>query len=177
MKCPNCSNEVPETANVCGYCGQRLNVAAPQKFVQTSAVELLRKSVNKTWFWLAAGAVILSAILASTRLSYLNVFLWDLMKNVIGHDTFNSIYELLIIPVLILLGFATISYWKHQRRAFVCFLGLIAVGLLFISVYFYSPLYYYYIIDAEFVIRLKNPLIFSLWVCAVWAAIDALRNR
>ena len=29
MQCPNCSNTVPDTANVCGYCGTRLRSPAP----------------------------------------------------------------------------------------------------------------------------------------------------
>ena len=29
MQCPNCQNTVPDTANVCGYCGARLRVPAP----------------------------------------------------------------------------------------------------------------------------------------------------
>ena len=29
MQCPNCSNTVPDTANVCGYCGTRLRVSVP----------------------------------------------------------------------------------------------------------------------------------------------------
>ena len=30
MQCPNCNNSVPETANVCGYCGHRLKGSVPQ---------------------------------------------------------------------------------------------------------------------------------------------------
>ena len=29
MQCPNCQNTVPDTANVCGYCGTRLRTPAP----------------------------------------------------------------------------------------------------------------------------------------------------
>ncbi len=29
MQCPNCQREVPDTAKVCGYCGTRLQSAAP----------------------------------------------------------------------------------------------------------------------------------------------------
>ena len=29
MQCPNCNNTVPDTANVCGYCGTRLRAPAP----------------------------------------------------------------------------------------------------------------------------------------------------
>jgi len=29
MQCPNCQNTVPDTANVCGYCGTRLRAPAP----------------------------------------------------------------------------------------------------------------------------------------------------
>jgi hypothetical protein len=29
MQCPNCGSEVPDSAKVCGYCGQRLKAAAP----------------------------------------------------------------------------------------------------------------------------------------------------
>lgn len=41
MKCTNCGNEVPETANVCGYCGHRLKStpapAAPPAVAQPAA--------------------------------------------------------------------------------------------------------------------------------------------
>ena len=29
MQCPNCQQVVPDTANVCGYCGTRLRAPAP----------------------------------------------------------------------------------------------------------------------------------------------------
>lgn len=66
MKCPNCSNEVPETANVCGYCGQRLKSAVPPPHsgrkratqIAESAPEIAQSSQFK-WGWLFFGALVL----------------------------------------------------------------------------------------------------------------------
>jgi hypothetical protein len=59
MKCPNCSNEVPETANVCGYCGNRLRSAAPQPKVPP----LQRSSTGiPGWTWGCIGVVLIVGI-------------------------------------------------------------------------------------------------------------------
>lgn len=50
MNCPNCSNEVPETANVCGYCGHRLKANVPVAPSETPAQQSQRQG-SSCWVW------------------------------------------------------------------------------------------------------------------------------
>ena len=61
MKCPNCSNEVPDTASVCGYCGNRLKSAAPPP--QPEVQPLQRSSTGiPGWTWGCVGVVLVVGI-------------------------------------------------------------------------------------------------------------------
>lgn len=62
MKCPNCSNEVPETANVCGYCGQRLKVAAPPPQPEARQVQQTSQGMPG-WVWGLGGFVLIGGII------------------------------------------------------------------------------------------------------------------
>ncbi|MBI5841026.1 MAG: zinc-ribbon domain-containing protein [Chloroflexi bacterium] len=64
MQCPNCNNTVPDTANVCGYCGTRLRVPAPihatpqpsQQFAAAppTVQPAPRRSRIPAWLWVVA---------------------------------------------------------------------------------------------------------------------------
>lgn len=58
MKCPNCSSEVPETANVCGYCGHRLDKrpAAPPPNVPKKA------NSGMNWLWITLGIILILCV-------------------------------------------------------------------------------------------------------------------
>ncbi|MBI3168973.1 MAG: zinc ribbon domain-containing protein [Chloroflexi bacterium] len=115
MKCPNCSNEVPETANVCGYCGQRLKSAVPPPLSTQPAAK-----IGITWRF---GTLLLGAVLMS-----LSEALWYFK----GIST-----TFLDTPVLILLAFAAFVYWQKGPRGLGCFIGLIWLGLLATFIFFF----------------------------------------
>ena len=59
MKCTNCGNEVPNTAKVCGHCGQRLKLGAPPLVARSTAV----KQALPGWAWgLIGGLVVVTGI-------------------------------------------------------------------------------------------------------------------
>jgi hypothetical protein len=63
MKCPNCSNEVPETANVCGYCGERLKPSVSVVPPQPEAREVQQTSQRiPGWAWGLGGFVLIGGI-------------------------------------------------------------------------------------------------------------------
>lgn len=61
MKCPNCSNEVPETANVCGYCGNRLKSAASPPQPQIRQAQPSSRGIPG-WVWGLGGFILIGGI-------------------------------------------------------------------------------------------------------------------
>ena len=61
MRCPNCSNEVPDTANVCGYCGQKLKVATPPPQSEVRQVQPSSGGIPG-WVWGVGGFVLIGGI-------------------------------------------------------------------------------------------------------------------
>lgn len=62
MQCPNCQNTVPDSANVCGYCGTRLRVPALPRTPQFQAIEkekpppqVSRSKGLSRWIWILLG--------------------------------------------------------------------------------------------------------------------------
>lgn len=106
--CPNCRNEVPQTANACGYCGYRLKTPAPAPqpkpvYVAPSTPPPSTQPALKSSAWWRAGAVVLAAI-------------WMSVREVIWLVSGSGVSTICLdVPVLILLGFATISYWRNER--------------------------------------------------------------
>lgn len=62
MKCPNCSNEVPETANVCGYCGNRLRSATPPPQPEVRQAQPASGGIPG-WMWGLGGLVLVGGII------------------------------------------------------------------------------------------------------------------
>ncbi len=59
MICPNCNQEVPDTAKVCGHCGHRLKVVTPISVAQPTTA----KQGLPGWAWgLIGGLVLLSGV-------------------------------------------------------------------------------------------------------------------
>ena len=70
MNCPNCSQEVPDTANVCGYCGTRLRQPAPPPAPVAPAytpplppAPVSRKQTIPVWAWIVGIFLCLSITL------------------------------------------------------------------------------------------------------------------
>lgn len=125
MKCPNCSNEVPDTANVCGYCGQRLKSAAPppQPVYAKPAAKKVTAPAAQSGVWWRFGALLLGAVLMSiSELIYIFRGLLAASLDILG---------------LILLAFAAFAYWRNEQRRLGGFIGAIGLGLLFTFMYFF----------------------------------------
>lgn len=64
MKCTNCGNEIPDTANVCGHCGHRLKGSAP---VQSSLPEVQQTQKSSSgipgWVWGFGGFVLIGGLI------------------------------------------------------------------------------------------------------------------
>ncbi|MBI3168974.1 MAG: zinc-ribbon domain-containing protein [Chloroflexi bacterium] len=59
MNCPNCGNEVPETANVCGYCGHRFQRPAPTSSPQVNLASMPPKKTSlPKWAWIVFSLLI-----------------------------------------------------------------------------------------------------------------------
>ena len=77
MQCPNCHNQVPDTANVCGHCGYRLKVLAPlppPAFQQAPAPSPKKGFASCAWGIIGGLVVLLvvGALFISFGLPYLN---------------------------------------------------------------------------------------------------------
>lgn len=119
MKCPNCSNEVPEKANVCGYCGQRLKVAAPpsQPVYEQPPTKMASAHATQSGVWRRFGVLLFGAVLLS-------------FSNAVFHpSSFSAEYACRGIG-LIFLAFAAGSYWQSRNRGLGCFIGVVGLGLL-----------------------------------------------
>ncbi|MBI3168972.1 MAG: zinc ribbon domain-containing protein [Chloroflexi bacterium] len=63
MRCSNCGNEVPETANVCGYCGHRLKTNKPVSTSQPETHQVQQTSRGiPGWVWGLGGLLLVGGI-------------------------------------------------------------------------------------------------------------------
>lgn len=127
MKCPNCSNEVPDTANVCGHCGQRLKSAVPPPLppYEQPPAKIASQPAATSGVWRRFGVLLFGAVLMS-------------FSNAVFHpSSFSAEYTCRGIG-LILLAFAAVSYWQGRNRGLGCFIGVVGLGLLMTFILFSS---------------------------------------
>ena len=144
INCPNCHQEVPDTANVCGYCGHRLKVEAidaqqlqnlqisePNPEVSISTLRdkpFSNEQQRLTWFFvlLWVGSYVIGY--APRR------FLASLIGDIVGLNFYNLQYDWQSVMEYLVAGFVVgLLQWLILRKKVgvsIAWIALTGVGLL-----------------------------------------------
>jgi hypothetical protein len=116
MQCPNCQNTVPNTANVCGYCGHRLKSSVPQASTPAEPPPSPKKKNQENRKELPSA----EGIRAKPIWPYLITFIITTLLSIpalLGGFRFNNVGQILffILPLL-LTAFTAYGYWNAGRK-------------------------------------------------------------